>query len=502
LYVLRSRARCIVSIERFEVAPPLLLYARPRVMQTVIRQPSGCDFVEVESALARLFDVMLIALGAALASLICRSDADRWTLASDFVVFDMALALLLLPSFGVYEAWRGRSKWRLTISVVFGWLVVQTCGLVVMVLLHRTASLSRLWCVSWTAITAVGIVVSRLLLHEMLGRLRRAGRNLSMVAVVGAGSHRDSVIANIMGSPATGFRVAGTFTPCGRTGPNADDLPSFDCLSEFADWVRRERVDEVWLALRMSDEHTVLRVLDEFSGDLVNLRFIPDVRSLTMFDRNVVELIGSPAINLMASPMTPYALMQKALFDRLFAFAILLVLSPLMLLIAVAVKATSRGPVLFTQRRKGADGHVFRIYKFRSMRVHVEQPGVVRQATRGDPRVTCVGAFLRRTSLDELPQFFNVLRGEMSVVGPRPHALEHDDEYGKIVDGYIHRYRIKPGITGWAQINGFRGETDQIEKMRGRVEHDLYYLRNWSFGLDMRIVLETGLKGLLHWNAY
>jgi lipopolysaccharide/colanic/teichoic acid biosynthesis glycosyltransferase len=158
--------------------------------------------------------------------------------------------------------------------------------------------------------------------------------------------------------------------------------------------------------------------------------------------------------------------------------------------------------VLLTQRRKGADGHVFRIYKFRSMRLHAEPPGVVRQATRGDPRVTRLGAFLRRTSLDELPQFLNVLRGEMSVVGPRPHAIEHDDEYRTVVDGYIHRYRIKPGITGWAQINGFRGETDQIEKMRGRVEHDLYYLRNWSFGLDMRIVLATVVKGLVDRNAY
>lgn len=170
--------------------------------------------------------------------------------------------------------------------------------------------------------------------------------------------------------------------------------------------------------------------------------------------------------------------------------------------IAVAVKLSSRGPVFFTQKRKGADGRIFKIYKFRSMRPHDVETGVVKQATRGDPRITRVGAFLRRTSLDELPQFFNVLRGDMSVVGPRPHAIEHDELYQKVVSGYIHRYRIKPGITGWAQINGFRGETDQIEKMQGRVEHDLYYLRNWSFGLDMRIVAATIAKGLVHSNAY
>jgi exopolysaccharide biosynthesis polyprenyl glycosylphosphotransferase len=173
-----------------------------------------------------------------------------------------------------------------------------------------------------------------------------------------------------------------------------------------------------------------------------------------------------------------------------------------MIAIAIAVKVSSTGPVFFTQKRKGASGIPFLIYKFRTMRIHVEEAGVIRQATRNDPRVTRVGAFLRRTSLDELPQFLNVLRGEMSVVGPRPHATEHDNQYQKIVDGYIHRYRIKPGITGWAQVNGYRGETDRIEKMQGRVEHDLYYLRNWSFALDIRIVIATIMNGLIHRNAY
>lgn len=158
--------------------------------------------------------------------------------------------------------------------------------------------------------------------------------------------------------------------------------------------------------------------------------------------------------------------------------------------------------MFFKQYRKGADGHKFQIIKFRTMRVHAEQEGVVTQATKSDSRITPVGRFLRRTSLDELPQFLNVLRGEMSVVGPRPHAIEHDRLYQKVVDGYIHRYRIKPGITGWAQVNGYRGETDRLEKMQKRVEYDLYYLRNWSFALDMRIVLATVAKGLVNSNAY
>jgi len=173
-----------------------------------------------------------------------------------------------------------------------------------------------------------------------------------------------------------------------------------------------------------------------------------------------------------------------------------------MLVIAAMVKISSPGPVFFRQKRKGIDGHEFEIYKFRSMKVHAETTGKVTQATRGDPRITAVGAFLRKTSLDELPQFINVLKGEMSVVGPRPHALEHDDIYKDLVKGYMHRYRIKPGITGWAQINGYRGETDRIAKMMGRVKLDLYYMQHWTFWLDIKIVVLTLWKGFVGHNAY
>ena len=195
-------------------------------------------------------------------------------------------------------------------------------------------------------------------------------------------------------------------------------------------------------------------------------------------------------------------MLPKFVFDRLFALGALAALAPLMLVIAAMVKLSSPGPVFFRQKRKGIDGHQFEIYKFRSMKVHAETAGKVTQATRGDPRITAVGAFLRRTSLDELPQFINVLKGEMSVVGPRPHALEHDDIYKNLVRGYMQRYRIKPGITGWAQVNGFRGETDRVEKMRDRVRFDLHYMQNWSFTLDLKIVAMTMWKGFAGQNAY
>ncbi|MGF6747808.1 Undecaprenyl-phosphate glucose phosphotransferase [Paraburkholderia sp. MM5482-R1] len=276
----------------------------------------------------------------------------------------------------------------------------------------------------------------------------------------------------------------------------------FEEQGAFARYVREQQIGEVWLALPLTEERAILKLVAEFRNDLINVRFMPDVRSLALFEGSMTELLGLPTINLAASPLPPKALVQKDLFDRLFALVALIAISPILLGCAIAVKLSSRGPVFFTQCRKGADGRVFTIYKFRTMRLHEQKPGILEQATRDDPRITTVGAFLRRTSLDELPQFFNVLRGDMSVVGPRPHALEHDDLYQNIVSGYIHRYRIKPGITGWAQINGYRGETDRLEKMEGRVAHDLYYLRNWSFWLDMKIILATIFKGLHHPNAY
>jgi Undecaprenyl-phosphate glucose phosphotransferase len=363
---------------------------------------------------------------------------------------------------------------------------------------------SRLWFAYWTAMAGGLLISYRLVMHAALARLRNAGLNLHQVALVGCGTHCDAILRRIERAPASGFRATAVFNthPEQHLAGNPR-VNTFNDLEAFASHIRSNDVHELWLALPLSEERIIFRLVGEFRNDLVNIRFMPDVRSIALFDNSgVIDLIGVPAINLVASPLSPAALFKKDLFDRVFALAALTGLAPLLLAIAIAVKLSSPGPVFFKQKRKGADGRVFTIYKFRSMRLHTEKKGVVKQATRNDPRITRVGAFLRRTSLDELPQFYNVLRGDMSVVGPRPHALEHDDLYQKVVAGYIHRYRIKPGITGWAQINGYRGETDRIEKMERRVAHDLYYLGNWSFGLDMRIIAATIVKGLVHSNAY
>jgi Undecaprenyl-phosphate glucose phosphotransferase len=457
---------------------------------------------DLQGLLARLFDVCVIVGGAAVASQIRFDYIEAHTYTVAFVAFAAAFSLALFPGFGVYQSWRGRSKLQLACQVSIGWLVVQGCALALMFSLHRLDYVSRLWFAYWTAMSGGLMIAGRLITHAILAHMRGAGMNLHQVAIVGCGRHCESMMRKLDRETDSGFRSTAAFNTAPETGRLNTRMPVFDNYEAFVNFVRTQNVHEVWLALPLSQERMILRFVNEFRDDLVNVRFIPDVRSLALFESGVTDLLGVPAINLVASPLSPSAMLQKELFDRVFALAALIAVAPLLVGIALAIKLTSRGPVLFTQRRKGADGRVFTIYKFRSMRLHTEQAGVLQQATRNDPRVTRVGAFLRRTSLDELPQFFNVLRGDMSVVGPRPHALEHDDLYQKVVSGYIHRYRIKPGITGWAQVNGFRGETDRIEKMEGRVAHDLYYLGNWSFGLDMRIIAATIFKGLRHTNAY
>ena len=458
--------------------------------------------IGLQGILARLLDVGLIIAGSLVAAQFRFLQVTDSHFDSAVVTFGIAFSLVLFPAFGVYESWRGRSMLRLIGKLSLAWLVVQACGIILMFSLHRADVISRLWFVYWTALTGGALIASRVATHLALRGVRRVGLNLRSVAVVGYGQHCHHVVRKLDESPASGFRSAAVLDLRPVVETAHPGVPTFTDFDRFAAHVRESGVQEIWLALPLSEEATILRFVNEFGDELVNIRFIPDVRSVALFDGAMIDLVGAPAINLVASPLPRQAMLQKEIFDRLFAALALLALLPLMVVIAIAVKLSSSGPVFFKQFRKGADGREFKILKFRTMRVHVEAAGVVTQATKTDARITRVGRFLRRTSLDELPQFLNVLFGDMSVVGPRPHAIEHDRLYQKVVDGYIHRYRIKPGITGWAQVNGYRGETDRLEKMQKRVEYDLYYLRNWSFGLDMRIVVATIVNGFVNRNAY
>ena len=463
------------------------------------------------SVLSRIIDIAMVALGAVLAAALHNG---KWLWLDDMqnvsLAFDCLLVVVFFPALGIYQSWRGKPLMDLLFRVCGGWVMVETTGVLISFSLHRSDLLSRLWLAYWAVATIVLLIVTKTLVYTILKGLRREGFNHKAVAIVGAAPYGKFLIEQMRIRPDAGFSPVVVYDEDAAIDPYQDPdaveaIEGVPVEREFATMiqlVRGRAIKELWLALPISKEKTIHRFVMELRNDFVNIRFIPDVRSLTLFSQPMVDLLGVPAINLAASPITDLRVLPKRVFDRLFAFGALTALAPLMLVIAVMVKLSSPGPVFFRQKRKGIDGNQFEIYKFRSMKLHAETAGKITQATRRDPRITAVGAFLRRTSLDELPQFINVLRGEMSVVGPRPHALEHDDIYKDLVKGYMHRYRIKPGITGWAQINGYRGETDRIEKMMGRVKLDLYYMQNWTFWLDIKIVVLTLWKGFVGSNAY
>ncbi|SDV50559.1 exopolysaccharide biosynthesis polyprenyl glycosylphosphotransferase [Chitinasiproducens palmae] len=279
-------------------------------------------------------------------------------------------------------------------------------------------------------------------------------------------------------------------------------LPPCADLERLVDMAEHRLIDTIWVAVPITDTSTLQQIAERFRHELIDIRLLPPLHDTALADPRFGAAWAMPAIDLFDIVAPKHGLLLKRSFDFIFALAALAALWPLFVVLAVLIKLSSPGPVFFRQWRRGRDGRPFRIYKFRSMRLHASAPGELRQAQHRDPRVTRIGALMRRSSLDELPQFINVLRGEMSVVGPRPHALEHDAQYKRQVDRYMDRYRLAPGITGWAQINGWRGETDRLEKMQARVEHDLFYLEHRSFALDVRIVLATALRGLHSPHAY
>ncbi|WP_244814941.1 undecaprenyl-phosphate glucose phosphotransferase [Caballeronia sp. Lep1P3] len=381
---------------------------------------------------------------------------------------------------------------------VLAWTLCEALATGIVMWMHREYHPSLAWLGCWAALTGTGVGLCRAAVRA--ARVRRAGSR--PVAVVGRGDHYEASLLRFLDKNDSSYRIDAQFDMDDGTPAAVGGVQHFRDIDAFVAYVRTRRIAELWLALPLTDEETLLRFLDIFRNDLLDIRFLPRIGQHARFRSGAADAEAALAVDFMAAPLTDRALAIKAAFDRAFAACALVFVSPLLLGIAVAVKLSSPGPVIFRQWRHGSKGEPFQIYKFRTMHVHASPDGVVMQATRGDSRITRIGAFLRRTSLDELPQFLNVLRGEMSVVGPRPHAIEHDALYQDIVDGYIHRYCIRPGITGWAQINGLRGGTDSIDAMRQRIELDLYYLSNWSLALDVRIVLATAVRGLIHRNAY
>jgi putative colanic acid biosynthesis UDP-glucose lipid carrier transferase len=354
---------------------------------------------------------------------------------------------------------------------------------------------------AWALATPAAMFVAHRLLPIVLPRVL-AAESLQKVAVIAGANDLGRKLADRLRDPILGIRFAGYFDDraAGRLAglPEAQNLGS---LSRLADYARSHRVDVIYIALPMASQPRIIKLLEDLRDTTASIYFVPDIFVSDLIQARVDSLGGLPVVAVCESPFYGFNGVVKRVSDFILAALILLLISPLMIAIAIGVKLSSPGPILFKQRRYGLDGRKIVVYKFRSMTV-AEDGDVVRQATRNDSRITPFGAFLRRTSLDELPQFINVLQGRMSVVGPRPHAVAHNEMYRKLIRGYMIRHKVRPGITGLAQVLGYRGETDTVEKMKARIECDLAYLRSWSLLLDLQIILKTVVVVLQRKNAY
>jgi putative colanic acid biosynthesis UDP-glucose lipid carrier transferase len=326
------------------------------------------------------------------------------------------------------------------------------------------------------------------------GRIVRASAaqpsNRRAAIIVGAGPLGVKV-AKALGGMESGIDFVGYFDD--RTDGRVDAEAAGQRLGGLADvagHIRAHGIREVFITLPLGSQPRIVELLEQVQGTTASLYFVPDVFGISIIQGRLQDMNGVPVVGICETPFTGANELIKRVSDVVLATIILVLISPLMLAIAIGVKLSSPGPVIFKQRRNGLDGEEIVVYKVRSMTTQ-DNGSVVAQATKNDPRITRFGAFIRRTSLDELPQFINVLQGQMSIVGPRPHAVAHNEQYREIIKAYMVRHKVKPGITGWAQVNGHRGETETLDKMKARVEYDLEYLRNWSLGLDLQIIVRT-----------
>jgi len=396
----------------------------------------------------------------------------------------------------------GRTGIGVVIDIVMSWAGVVVVLVLVGYLSRGFHQFNHDMLMAWVVATPLvqwGLVRygTRILLH----RLRQADMRRPAV-VVGANSMGVRVAEVLRSMKARGHDFMGYFDDRSQ---ERSSLPEGERLSgqlaELPGFIDLYGVKDVYITLPLTSQPRILALMESLQNTTASLHFVPDIFGVSIIQGRLEDMGGLPVVGLTVTPFTGLNGIVKRMSDVVLAALILVMISPVMAAVSIGVKMSSPGPVIFRQRRTGLDGEIIEVYKFRSMTTQ-DNGAVVKQATRGDARITPFGAFIRRTSLDELPQFVNVLQGRMSIVGPRPHAVAHNDQYRALVKAYMARHKVKPGITGWAQINGLRGETDTLEKMAKRVEFDLEYLRNWSLGLDLLIILRTAKQMFFDRGAY
>lgn len=418
------------------------------------------------------------------------------------------LAIATFESLGAYDINRLRLIRGQGLRLIGGWSFVLLVALAGLFFAKAGENISRVWLAGWYVSGLAALVLSRIAVSHSIRLLTRAGRLDRRIAIVGGGDGASNLVRMMSEQPETGYRIVGIFDD--RFDDRSPDLvegfPKLGTVEDLVEFTRRTKLDLVIFTLPISAESRILEMLRKLWVLPIDIRLSAHSSKLRLRPRSYSYIGSVPVLDVFDRPMADWDYVLKWAFDKVVGALLLVLLLPVLLATAIAVKLDSRGPILFRQKRYGFNNDLIEVFKFRSMYVDQCDATASNLVTRGDPRVTRVGRFIRKTSLDELPQLFNVVfKGNLSLVGPRPHALQAkavNRLYDQVVDGYFARHKVRPGITGWAQINGWRGETDTEEKIQRRVEHDLFYIENWSILLDLYILAATPFALLKSENAY
>jgi Undecaprenyl-phosphate glucose phosphotransferase len=419
-----------------------------------------------------------------------------------------ACAVIIFQALGINNVGAFRHPINQGLRLAGGLALVFLGALAIVFFAKLEGAFSRVWLLSWFALSIGGLMIERGVVSVITRRLTRIGRLDRRVAVVGGGPSCEQLLTELASQKDNDLRIYGVFDD--RLGDRSQDVvagfPKLGTVDDLVVFARHARLDLVIFAMPITAEQRLLQMLRKLWVLPVDIRLAAHSNQLRFRPRSYSYVGSVPVLDVFDKPIADWDVVLKSAFDRVVGALLLLLLSPLFLIVAAAIKLDSKGPVFFRQKRYGFNNELVEIFKFRSMYVDDLDHTAAKLVTKDDPRVTRVGRFIRKASIDELPQLFNVVfSGNLSLVGPRPHAVHAkaaDRKYDEVVDGYFARHRVRPGITGWAQINGWRGETDTQEKLQNRVEHDLYYIENWSIAFDLYILAMTPFALLKAENAY
>jgi len=418
----------------------------------------------------------------------------------ELMLFSWLLSIYFFNQTATYRSWQQNNFQIFFRDTFIGWgLVIGALTLIGYITQHEIFYSPQI-ITAWLIITPFGLLLSHIVLRIITVHMNKEGE-LQSAVVVGVNENSLRFVKRISEQAYLQMNILGYFDSRSDVRIHQGFWPKLGEIPDIVGYVQKHNVQVVYISLPMSHDPRILEILDGLHDTTASVYFLPDIQIFDLMQARINYVGGTPVVGVCESSIIGIDRVIKDISDYVLALLFLIILSPLMLGIALVVKLTSPGPAIFKQRRYGLNGEEIIVYKFRTMKVS-EDGSVIEQAHKSDPRITKFGAFMRRTSLDELPQFFNVLQGRMSIVGPRPHAVSHNELYRKLIKGYMLRHKLKPGITGWAQVNGMRGETEVLEKMQARIDYDLQYLNNWSMWLDLRIILKTVWVVLRRDHAY